>query len=590
MEQRFGVDFGDVRIHTGAAAERFLRGANADAATVGNRIAFSPGTLTPQAPAGRRALAHELAHVVQQRRGGAQPAPLPHSTLEAGAERAAAAATESGTGLVAVSGSAGVGLARQVQGPITRSRDPSSLSTEELENEIRTLQEWLLSQTTSSDEARATEIHLRRLEQAFAQRRQSSEQVRETPTAGTTPTSPAKQEEGPGFWGTIGGALLGEFEHDPTVPMILVDTGLGLIPIVDQGFDIRDVVAHLYWMVEKGEHNQFMRWLGLVFSLIGAIPELGTAIKGVYKAIVKGIKSINVDELLNLGRRLIGEGADDVGQLYRYLKGHWGEWVKWGTNHWNRLLDRATNLVRIMREGVSGWFSNISQWLSRKLQSVQEGLEIVRQRTPELLDRAFKRMMAMGDELFARLFGDMTGGGPRLAGATPGGSVPIQATPVPNRPMQMSSAGGGGGKGAAGKAKPTASGKGPPPPLEEYQTTEYGRFNIPSRRGDPFEGHELWLNAWLKRLGLVTRRGSGFSRFNSAIALRVPQHAVVSALQREAGLYDEAVLATLSVREILELNANILLKAGVPPERVIELVDDALEMLPAILGRTGGKL
>jgi Domain of unknown function (DUF4157) len=483
MEQRFGVDFGDVRIHTGAAAERFVRGANADAVTVGNRIAFSPGILAPQASAGRRALAHELAHVVQQRRGGAPAAPLPHSTLEAGAERAAAA-TESGTGLVAVSGSAGVGLSRQVQGPITRSRDPNSLSTEELESEIRMLQEWLLSQTTSSDEARATEVYLRSLQQALAQRRLSSEQLQETPTAGTTPASPAKQEEGPGFWRTIGGALLGEFERDPTVPMILVDTGLGLIPIVDQGLDIRDVVAHLYWMVEKGEHNQFMRWLGLVFSLIGAIPEIGTAIKGVFKLVVKGIKSINVDELLSLGRRLIGERADDLGQLYRFLKGRWDEWVAWGTDHWNRLLDRATNLVRSLREGVSGLFSRISQWLNRKLQSVQEGLEIVRQRTPELLDRAFKRVIAMGDELFARLFGDVTGGQPRLAGATAGGSIPMQATPVPSRPMQMSSAGGGargggggargGGGGARGGGGGARDGGGQPsrPPKPSKETLE----------------------------------------------------------------------------------------------------------------------
>lgn len=70
MERRFARPFGDVRIHRNAGvAERF----RANAVTAGNDIAFAPGRYAPTTPSGRGILAHELAHVVQQRIGRARP-------------------------------------------------------------------------------------------------------------------------------------------------------------------------------------------------------------------------------------------------------------------------------------------------------------------------------------------------------------------------------------------------------------------------------------------------------------------------------------------------------------------------------------
>ncbi|CAN5908827.1 hypothetical protein BH23GEM7_BH23GEM7_23990 [soil metagenome] len=66
MEQRFGHDFSRVRVHSGAAAEQSARDVNADAYTVGHNIVFAEGQFAPQTTAGRRLLAHELTHVVQQ--------------------------------------------------------------------------------------------------------------------------------------------------------------------------------------------------------------------------------------------------------------------------------------------------------------------------------------------------------------------------------------------------------------------------------------------------------------------------------------------------------------------------------------------
>ncbi len=70
FEPRFGHDFSQVVVHTGAAAEHSARQVGALAYTVGHHIVFGAGRYAPKSTAGQRLLAHELAHVVQQSGGG----------------------------------------------------------------------------------------------------------------------------------------------------------------------------------------------------------------------------------------------------------------------------------------------------------------------------------------------------------------------------------------------------------------------------------------------------------------------------------------------------------------------------------------
>jgi hypothetical protein len=71
MEARLGWDFGAVRVHTGEAAERAALNLGAAAYTAGRDIVFGPGRYAPATPEGRRLIAHELVHVIQQWRTGA---------------------------------------------------------------------------------------------------------------------------------------------------------------------------------------------------------------------------------------------------------------------------------------------------------------------------------------------------------------------------------------------------------------------------------------------------------------------------------------------------------------------------------------
>ncbi|MEF8866251.1 MAG: DUF4157 domain-containing protein [Salinibacter sp.] len=66
FERQMGADFSGVRVHTGQNADRAARSLNARAFTLGPDISFRSGEYCPDTSEGRRLLAHELTHVLQQ--------------------------------------------------------------------------------------------------------------------------------------------------------------------------------------------------------------------------------------------------------------------------------------------------------------------------------------------------------------------------------------------------------------------------------------------------------------------------------------------------------------------------------------------
>ncbi len=67
MEAQFGRDFSGVRIHDNPLAARSAQVVDALAFTVGSDLVFGGGQYAPHTSQGRRLIAHELAHVIQQR-------------------------------------------------------------------------------------------------------------------------------------------------------------------------------------------------------------------------------------------------------------------------------------------------------------------------------------------------------------------------------------------------------------------------------------------------------------------------------------------------------------------------------------------
>ena len=91
FEPHFGTDFTQVRVHTDSQAAKTARSVNARAVTLGRDIIFGAGQYQPRTYEGRRLLAHELTHVVQQnssaqtsllQRWEERPLPLPDIITE----------------------------------------------------------------------------------------------------------------------------------------------------------------------------------------------------------------------------------------------------------------------------------------------------------------------------------------------------------------------------------------------------------------------------------------------------------------------------------------------------------------------------
>jgi len=81
FEPRIDSDFTDVKIHNDSAANASAKSLNALAYTQGNNIVFGRGQYKPETDDGKKLLAHELTHVIQQN-GAVQRKTTPAVSIE----------------------------------------------------------------------------------------------------------------------------------------------------------------------------------------------------------------------------------------------------------------------------------------------------------------------------------------------------------------------------------------------------------------------------------------------------------------------------------------------------------------------------
>ena len=122
MEPRFGHDFSQVRVRTDADAARSHQ---ARAFTQGSAIVFDADAYAPASLAGRRLLAHELAHVVQQKSAppsAAARVSAPHDRAEIEAAAAADAVMAGRSRIASTLHGAPVGIYREGPGPTLKGK------------------------------------------------------------------------------------------------------------------------------------------------------------------------------------------------------------------------------------------------------------------------------------------------------------------------------------------------------------------------------------------------------------------------------------------------------------------------------------
>jgi Domain of unknown function (DUF4157) len=99
MERGFVRDFSKVRVQANSEAADAANALDAQAFTVGDRIVFASGRYAPDSPAGKKLLAHELAHVSQQEsssQAGDRAVSAPGDEFETAADSAAKTVTAGG--------------------------------------------------------------------------------------------------------------------------------------------------------------------------------------------------------------------------------------------------------------------------------------------------------------------------------------------------------------------------------------------------------------------------------------------------------------------------------------------------------------
>jgi hypothetical protein len=330
MESGFGFNFSNVRIHTDERARRLTKSFNAKALTVGTDIAFG-SQYSAATSDGKRMMAHELVHVVQQSKSS-------------------------------------VNL-------------PTTSDYRQAEKEAESLSERILQRPQDSpSESFGIASAVSPMLYGFIQAQDAEE---------------SSWYEDLGGW--LLGAIGGEFIDDPTYGQIAVDFVLSIIPYVDQVADARDLVAHIYRMGFLEQYNDWLRWLALVFTLVGLVPEVGSVIKSVSKLAVKGIGEImsHLGEILSLARRVIPFDVADIGKLRRYILDNWSKFVDLGKGVWDTLLangaqlvNKLPNIAGSIRDALIARLTNLRKispdWLTRAFEharkTIDDVLEQARQR------------------------------------------------------------------------------------------------------------------------------------------------------------------------------------------------------------------
>lgn len=156
----------------------------------------------------------------------------------------------------------------------------------------------------------------------------------------------------------IWGMLKGDFNKNPTMSQIIVSGLISMIPVVDQVCDVRDLIANLVDLSkENGKTSD--NYKALALTAFGVIPEIGSAIKTIVKAVkVKGANKLSIIKLM--------EGFESAFKKLK-IKSPWNNapeawlrskpWQKMGQtalNALNKCIDRLIQAINGFINKVRG--------------------------------------------------------------------------------------------------------------------------------------------------------------------------------------------------------------------------------------------
>lgn len=196
------------------------------------------------------------------------------------------------------------------------------------------------------------------------------------------------------FWGV----LQGDFKEDPSMSQVIVGSVITAIPGLDQLADIRDVIANLYGLSQDSDDK--WKWIALAITLIGLIPILGSLLKGVFKTLVKAIRTgKHLDEVLESILAIVrGAGKGDP---VAYLKNlPMDKYARDALKSFNEIADKLRYGIQDVRHS---WLAKIAFGEKvRRLELVEQQILKLKQLGQDKIPETMKFLKSELDKLLAR--------------------------------------------------------------------------------------------------------------------------------------------------------------------------------------------
>lgn len=153
--------------------------------------------------------------------------------------------------------------------------------------------------------------------------------------------------------------LLGDFDENQNNAALVVGGLLGLIPILDQVLDARDITGTLYKINRAGgfKNASTDQIVSFGFAAFGAIPEVGSVFKGVFKPLWKERRAVKgaVHSGLNAVESMLGmKKGGAIAWIRKELLGKWAVRTQQAIALANQALAATIELTEFLAT-ASGW-------------------------------------------------------------------------------------------------------------------------------------------------------------------------------------------------------------------------------------------
>jgi hypothetical protein len=198
------------------------------------------------------------------------------------------------------------------------------------------------------------------------------------------------------FWGV----LQGDFNEDQSTGQIVVGTAISMIPVLDQVADLRDLVANLIQI--RQEPREVWRWVMLIITLIGLIPVLGSALKGVFKLVLKFAKHGGdapkaIESILALLR---GAGKGDPVRFLRTLP--YDQYAKQVRARFDEFMNGLrTGLRRTTGIMSSKWVDWALGDTAKRLAALEHEMQRLQKLGHDMIPEGMQALKAKVDELLS---------------------------------------------------------------------------------------------------------------------------------------------------------------------------------------------